>query len=88
MADRWDLPHRLLTDGVAQGIYTAGVALVGLKGELLWQGAAGRLSQEPEAPAATLKTVFDLASLTKPLATALAVMLLRDLGRLGLNATL
>ena len=88
MADRWDLPHRLLTDGVAQGIYTAGVALVGLKGELLWQGAAGRLSQEPEAPAATLKTVFDLASLTKPLATALAVMLLRDRGRLGLNATL
>ena len=53
-----------------QGVYTAAVALVGLKGELKWQAAAGRLSLDPEAPATTLSTIFDLASLTKPLATA------------------
>lgn len=88
MANSWDSLPRLLKEGVEHGVYTASVALVGLKGELLWEGAAGRLSRERDAPAVTSGTVFDLASLTKPLATALAVMVLVDCGRLSLNSTL
>jgi len=64
------------------------VALVGFKGELLWQGVAGRLRRDPESPPVTLNTVFDLASLTKPLATTLALMLLSARGRLTLDTTL
>jgi CubicO group peptidase (beta-lactamase class C family) len=78
----------LLTDGIQEGVYTAAAALVGRRGELLWQEAAGRLSRDPDSPPATLDTVFDLASLTKPLATALAVMLLMDRGLLRLTSTL
>ena len=76
MPDRWAPLQKLLEAGVSQGVYTAAVALVGLKGELRWEGAAGALSRDPGAAAVTLDTVFDLASLTKPLATALALMVL------------
>jgi CubicO group peptidase (beta-lactamase class C family) len=88
MPDRFTPLTQLLEEGWDQGIYTAAVALVGLKGKLLWEHAAGRVSRGPGAPAVTLDTFFDLASLTKPLATALAVMLLVDEGTLSLDRTL
>ncbi len=84
----WAPLHHLLQEGVEHGVYTAAVALVGLRGELLWQAAAGRVSRDPGAAAVSLETLFDLASLTKPLATALALMLLVDDGKLSLAATL
>lgn len=79
---------QLLEDGLTQGIYTAAVALAGVGGEVRWQAAVGRVSRDPGAQAATAATVFDLASLTKPLATALALLLLMDDGRLTPAATL
>ncbi len=79
---------RLLEAGLTGGIYTAAVALAGVGGELRWQAAVGRVSRDPGAQAATAATVFDLASLTKPLATALALLLLMDDGRLAPAATL
>jgi serine-type D-Ala-D-Ala carboxypeptidase len=88
LSDRWTPLQQLLESGVSQAVYTAAVALVGLKGKLLWTGVAGRLSREPEALVTTLDTVFDLASLTKPLATTLALMVLADQGQLHLNSTL
>src|SRR5512140_1789411 len=78
----------LLEEGLAQGVFTAAVALVGLRGELQWQAAVGRVSRDPAAPATTLDTVFDLASLTKPLATAAALMVLTEAGQLTPDATL
>jgi CubicO group peptidase (beta-lactamase class C family) len=88
MPDRFLPLGQLLQDGWRQGVYSAAAALVGLKGELQWQAAAGRLSRDPAAPAATLDTVFDLASLTKPLATAAALMLLTDQGKVAPAASL
>jgi serine-type D-Ala-D-Ala carboxypeptidase len=88
MSDPWSAVSGLLEEGIADGVYTAAAAMLGRHGDLLWQGAAGRLSREPDSPAVTLDTVFDLASFTKPLATALALMLLADRGRLHLDAGL
>ena len=88
MSNRYAPLQQLLETGVSQGVFTAAVALVGLRGELRWEGAAGALSRNPEAAAATLNTVFDLASLTKPLATALALMVLADRGKLTLTTPL
>jgi CubicO group peptidase (beta-lactamase class C family) len=88
MRDRWTPLRLLLAEGLSQAVYTAAAALVGLQGEFKWQGAAGRLSRDPEAPAVTAATIFDLASLTKPLATALALMRLTDDGRLTPDASL
>jgi CubicO group peptidase (beta-lactamase class C family) len=84
MPDRWAPLQQLLEAGVSQGVFSVAVALAGVEGELRWQGAAGALSQDPEAAAATLDTVFDLASLTKPLATTLALMVLAGRGQLDL----
>ena len=80
--------QKILEEGLAQGVFTAAVALVGYQGELLWQGACGRVNRDPDSPPATLYTVFDLASLTKPLATTLALMALTAQERLTLHATL
>jgi CubicO group peptidase (beta-lactamase class C family) len=88
LSDRWTPLQQLLETGVSQGVYTAAVALVGLKGELFWEGTAGALSRDPDALAATPDTVFDLASLTKPLATALALMVLADRGKVYLAVPL
>lgn len=85
---RGDGLQDLLTAGLAEGVYPGAAALVGRKGKLLWQGAAGRVSQDPESPPVTPDTIFDLASLTKPLATTLALMHLVEQGRLSLATTL
>ena len=88
MSEPFTALTQLLEDGLTQGIYTAAVALAGVGGEVRWQAAVGRVSRDPGAQAATAATVFDLASLTKPLATALALLLLMDDGRLTPAATL
>jgi CubicO group peptidase (beta-lactamase class C family) len=88
LSERWTPLQQLLQAGVSQGAYTAAVALAGLQGELRWQGAAGFLSSDPGAAAATPDTVFDLASLTKPLATTLALMVLASRGQLDLATPL
>jgi len=88
MADPWLPLTHLLEAGLAQGVYSAAVALVGLRGELQWQAAVGRVSRDPAAPVTTFDTLFDLASFTKPLATALALMVLADEDKLRPEATL
>jgi CubicO group peptidase (beta-lactamase class C family) len=88
MSDSWSPLSQLLEAGCQQGVYTAVVALAGLKGKLWWQGAAGRVSRDPDSALVTQETVFDLASLTKPLATALALMVLEERGKLDLATPL
>lgn len=85
---RWRSLAQLLDRGRDQGIYSAAVALVGLQGELHWQGVTGRVSRDPASPEATPDTIFDLASLTKPLATTLALMLLEARGLVSIETTL
>ncbi len=63
----------LLRQGLAEGVFPGAVLLVARAGRVLFQRACGALNRE--APGrTTLSTLFDLASLTKPLATTLAVM--------------
>ena len=51
-------------------------------------GAFGHAAIEPQPAPLTLDTPFDLASLTKPLATALLALILERENRLSLDATL
>jgi CubicO group peptidase (beta-lactamase class C family) len=53
---------------------------------MLWREACGRLTFDLHAPEAGDDTVFDLASLTKVLATSVLAMRLVDSGRLALDA--
>ena len=61
------------------------VVLVGRRGRIASTHVAGRRAVAPADEAMTRDTVFDLASLTKPLATAAAILVLRDRGRIRLD---
>ncbi len=61
---------------------------VGSSAEALRTGAAGSACLEPERAPATLDTPYDLASLTKPLATAVLLTMLEREGAVGLGSPL
>jgi uncharacterized protein YbbC (DUF1343 family)/CubicO group peptidase (beta-lactamase class C family) len=61
------------------------VVLVGRGDRVLWQRAIGRRAVEPASEPMTADTIFDLASLTKVVATTTSVMKLVEDGRIRLN---
>ena len=61
------------------------VLIVGHHGKVVYRRCYGSRSLEPVRERMTLDTVFDLASLTKPLITATAVMQLYQHGKLSPN---
>lgn len=73
-----------MQQGVSRRIFPGAVLLVAGAGEVLWHRAYGMADLFRNSPM-EVRTVFDLASLTKPLATAMAVMLLVQQGRLALD---
>jgi serine-type D-Ala-D-Ala carboxypeptidase len=56
--------------------------------EIVLQGALGRFTYEDDAPMVTAETVYDVASVTKVVATTVAAMLLAQRGELDLNTPL
>ena len=76
---------RILEDAVRQRALPAAVVEVGDATRPLWRRAFGRLWYEAGAPAAAEDTIFDLASLTKVLATAAFVMQQVERGSLALD---
>lgn len=78
----------LMKEGVASGVFPGGVLCVEHRGRVVFHRAYGRLSRTGPPPALSRMTcavLFDLASLTKPLATAAAVLLLVQNHALRLN---
>src|SRR5262245_37372205 len=61
------------------------VVIVGRQGKIVWRRAYGNRALEPQPEPMTVDTIFDLASLTKVVATATSMMILveRGLIRLG-----
>jgi uncharacterized protein YbbC (DUF1343 family)/CubicO group peptidase (beta-lactamase class C family) len=60
------------------------VVLVGRKGKIVYRKAFGNRVVEPKPEAMTVDTIFDLASLTKVVATATSMMILVEQGRVRL----
>ena len=61
------------------------VVLVGRKGRIVWRKSYGARALEPSREAMTPDTIFDLASLTKVVATATSIMILVERGKLRLS---
>jgi serine-type D-Ala-D-Ala carboxypeptidase len=79
---------RILEDAIAARAFP-GCAFGVLAGdEIVLEGALGRFTYEENAPAVTAKTVYDVASLTKVVATTAAAMLLVQRGQLELETPL
>jgi serine-type D-Ala-D-Ala carboxypeptidase len=81
-------PRALLEDAIQQHAFPGAAWGVLHNGALVAVDAAGRFTYEPGAPAVSPATVFDLASVTKVVATTSAAMLLVDRGILDLDARL
>jgi serine-type D-Ala-D-Ala carboxypeptidase len=63
-------------DAVIQGVFPGAVLLVGRGDEIVYEQAFGSRSLMPTIKPMDRSTIFDLASLTKPLATTVVLMLL------------
>ena len=75
-------------DAVASGEIPGVVVLVGRGDDILFQGAYGSRRFLPKSSPMTVDTIFDIASLTKPVGTAIAVMALVEKGTIKLDAPL
>jgi CubicO group peptidase (beta-lactamase class C family) len=77
---------RRLAQGVDDGCFPGAVLVVGYQGHLVFEAAVGYAMLMPTVRRMCLETVFDLASLTKAIATTTAVMYLVERGTLQLDA--
>ena len=78
---------RLMRQAVSDNVFPGGVLLVSKAGSVVFCAAYGHADIFSQCPM-TEKTVFDLASLTKPLATTLAIMTLVSQKKIGLQQEL
>jgi hypothetical protein len=76
---------RIVEGGIAAKKFPGAVVIAGHNGHIVFAKAYGNRSLTPEPEAMTEDTIFDVASLTKVLATAPAVMQLYEQGRFRLN---
>ena len=74
-----------MQQGVDEGVFPGAVLLVSHKGRTVHHAAYGFACLVPEREPVTVDTIYDLASLTKPIATAAAAAFLVADGRLGLD---
>ncbi|MDL1889930.1 serine hydrolase, partial [Nitrospirales bacterium NOB] len=80
-----DVIHAALQGAVDDGTFPGAVLAVRLRGRLVYEAAVGRLFVQPLGEPVTTETWYDLASLTKVLATTTALLLLVQRGEVALG---
>src|SRR5919107_4541301 len=70
----------MLAERIRAGDFPAAVYLVAERGAVRFSDGLGDAVRDPERHAATFDTIFDLASLTKPLVTGMLLALLVERG--------
>jgi CubicO group peptidase (beta-lactamase class C family) len=78
----------LIENRQGEGVYPGGVSLVAHRGKIVFHEHVGYRSLVPELVPMSRDTIFDLASLTKPLATTLCIMNLVNEGEIVLDQPL
>lgn len=76
----------IVTRGMEEGQMPGAVVVIADKDRVLYERAFGDRQVEPTQESMTLDTVFDMASLTKPVATATSVMRLIQSGKVDPDA--
>jgi len=75
----------IINQAVADGNIPGAVLVVGHNGKVIYRKAYGFRELEPKRVPMTVDTIFDLASLTKVIATTTSVMQLVEQGKVRLN---
>jgi CubicO group peptidase (beta-lactamase class C family) len=84
--DRFSSPFSILEKAIAARAFPACSLAVSVSGELVAHKALGRFTYDPASPMVTTASIFDLASLTKVVATTGMAMVLYERGLLDLEA--
>ena len=84
-SERLDRIDAVVNEAIDKGKLPGAVVLVVHRGHIIFRRAYGLRSKQPSAVPMTVDTVFDLASLTKLVATATSVMVLVEQGKLRLS---
>ncbi len=87
-AERLNQIDALIEKDIADKKLPGAVVIVGRKGKIVYRKAFGNRSLIPTVEKMTVDTIFDVASLTKPIATATSIMILVERGQLRLNDTI
>jgi uncharacterized protein YbbC (DUF1343 family)/CubicO group peptidase (beta-lactamase class C family) len=75
----------IFKEAVEKELIPGAVVIVGHNGRVVYRKAFGYRALEPKREKMTLDTIFDMASLTKCLATTVSVMRLAQLGQIRFN---
>ena len=84
-AERLARIDAVVTESIAKKECPGAVVLVGRHGKVVFRKAYGNRAVAPAVEAMTVDTVFDMASLTKVVATATSVMMLVEDGKIRLQ---
>ncbi|QDT02415.1 Esterase EstB [Rubripirellula lacrimiformis] len=84
-AHAWQSIDPIVADAIEAGKMPGVVVAIGSSDRPFFQKAYGQKQLAPEPLPMTTDTVFDLASLTKPIATATSIMRMVDEGRIQLD---
>jgi len=76
--ERFSRIDHVIEEEIEEGKFPGAVVLVGKQGDILYWKAFGKEVIEPYQEPIGRNTIFDLASLTKPIATATSIMILKD----------
>ena len=82
-AHEWGEVRSIVEGGISQRVFPGGVLLIGNREGILYHQAFGKKGEG--STETTLETVYDLASLTKVVATSTSVMLLEERGLISLK---
>ena len=75
----------LVADQIKAKKLPGAVIAIGFRGQVVFLHAYGQRQLQPSLESMTIDTVFDVASLTKPIATATSVMQLVEQGKIALD---
>jgi serine-type D-Ala-D-Ala carboxypeptidase len=84
--DRFRIAFGILEKAIATRAFPVCSLAVTFRGELVAHKALGRFTYDPASPEVTTASLFDLASLTKVVATTATAMILYERGLLDLEA--
>ena len=84
-AERLALIDDVMRRGIAAGGFPGGAVIVGRHGAIVWERGYGTLDWKTDTPVDAERTMYDVASLTKVVATTAATMVLVDRGKLRVD---
>src|SRR2546423_2521019 len=86
-AERLARMDSIIRESIEKKELPGAVVLVARHGRVVWRKAYGARAVEPQREAMTTDTIFDLASLTKVVATTSSIMILIEQGKIRLSDT-